>query len=491
MRAFLIVSVLALRSWISSARGRVVSNTLTARPRTPRPRFVSSGPVDEATKLSLIMWATIGVPILFGAIVGLRSLLWDGGRPPTSTLDHVLVLLSATWLAPVAVTAVTVAGYILFRRPAPAPSRLAILDIPVCFRIVARGDNVTAVQGTVRNIRATMAALPAFPYTIEVVTDVPVPLPPVPEIVPLVVPDDYRTPRGSLYKARALQFAVERSTLPDRAWLMHLDEESHITRSVVLGISRAVAEEHDSESPRIGQGLILYHRNLEEDLLFGLADSIRSGDDVGRFYIQHRLGVTLFGLHGSFILVRNDIEKDIGFDVGPEGSVTEDAFWALEQMALGRRCRWVDGVVVEQAPQRLRDFLKQRRRWYVGLCRVVRHAPVPLRWRLPLAFSIVAWSCAWLGVIYTYVNFVTGIDTPDVIWLGGTFAFAVYVAQYLVGLRMNMDHRGIRGFWRRARLYALQLFLVPVFALMEAAGVVYGIVKPESAFHVISKQRNS
>src|SRR4029453_17918832 len=182
MRAFLIVSVLALRSWISGARGRVVSDTLTARPRTPRPRFVSSGPVDEATKLSLIMWATIGVPVLFGAIVGLRSLLWDGGRSPTSTLDHVLVLLSATWLAPVAVTAVTVAGYILFRRPAPAPPRLAILDIPVCFRIVARGDNVTAVQGTVRNIRATMAALPAFPYTIEVVTDVPVPLPPVPEI---------------------------------------------------------------------------------------------------------------------------------------------------------------------------------------------------------------------------------------------------------------------------------------------------------------------
>jgi egghead protein (zeste-white 4 protein) len=294
-----------------------------------------------------------------------------------------------------------------------------------------------------------------------------------------------------LYKARALQFAVERSTLPDRAWLMHLDEESHITPSVVLGICRAVAEEHDSESPRIGQGLILYHRNLEEDLLFGLADSIRSGDDVGRFYIQHRLGVTLFGLHGSFILVRNDIEKDIGFDVGPEGSVTEDAFWALEQMALGRRCRWVDGVVVEQAPQRLRDFLKQRRRWYVGLCHVVRHAPVPLRWRLPLALSIAAWSCAWLGVVYTYVNFVTGIDTPDVIWVGGTFAFAVYVAQYLVGLRMNMDHRGIRSFWRRARLYALQLLLVPVFALMEAAGVVYGIVKPESAFHVISKQRNS
>jgi egghead protein (zeste-white 4 protein) len=488
MRALLIASLLALRHW-TGARRQVLGDR-RSRLLTRRRQFVRPGLVDEATRLSLTAWGLIGVPLVFGAIVGVRSLLWDGGRPAASTLDHALVVLSATWMAPVAVTAVTVVGYILFRRPEPPPERLRILDIPVCFRIVARGDNVPAVQGTVRSIRATMAALPVYPYTIEVVTDVPVPLPAVREIVPLVVPNDYRTPRGSLYKARALQFAVERSTLPDRAWIMHLDEESHITRSVVLGIYRAVVEEHSSESPRIGQGLILYHRNLEEDLIFGLADSIRSGDDLGRFYVQHRLGVTLFGLHGSFILVRNDIEKEIGFDVGPEGSVTEDAFWALEHMALGRRCRWVDGVIVEQAPQRLRDFLKQRRRWFVGLCQVVRHAPVPLRWRLPLAFSIVAWSLAWLGVLYTYVNFITGIDTPDLIWLAGTFAFAVYVTQYLVGLRINMDHRGIRGFWRRARLYVLQVLLVPVFALMEAAGVVYGIVKPESAFHVIRKQRN-
>jgi egghead protein (zeste-white 4 protein) len=488
MRALLLVGVVALREWIS-ARRRVAGDRRTPF-TTPPPRFVRAGPVDDATRVSLCAWGTIGVPILFGAIVGVRSLLWGGGRPAASTLDQVLVLLSATWMAPVAITAVTVAGYVLFRRPEPPPRHLASLNVPVCFRVVARGDNVPTVQGTVHSIRATMAALPVFPYSIEVVTDRPVPLPPLPEIVPLVVPDGYRTRRGSLYKARALQYAVERSALPDRAWIMHLDEESHITRSVVLGISRAVAEEHSSESPRIGQGLILYHRNLEEDLLFGLADSIRSGDDVGRFYIQHRLGVTLFGLHGSFILVRNDIEKDIGFDVGPGGSVTEDAFWALQQMALGRRCRWVDGVVVEQAPQRLRDFLKQRRRWFVGLVQVVLRAPVPLRWRLPLAFSIAAWSVAWLGVLYTYVNLLTGVDTPDVIWLAGTFAFAVYVAQYLVGLRVNMDHRGIHGFWRRARLYVLQVLLVPVFALMEASGVVYGIVKPGCGFHVISKQRN-
>jgi hypothetical protein len=45
----------------------------------------------------------------------------------------------------------------------------------------------------------------------------------------------YRTRRGSLYKARALQYAVERSTAAARAWVMHLEEESHITQSVAQG----------------------------------------------------------------------------------------------------------------------------------------------------------------------------------------------------------------------------------------------------------------
>ena len=100
-----------------------------------------------------------------------------------------------------------------------------------------------------------------------------------------------------------------RSRLPDDSWIFHLDEESHPTASLVLGIRDAVAEEEASGEHRIGQGAILYHRGLRSNFLLTLADSIRTGDDLGRFHLQHRLGRTFFGLHGSFILVRTSVEE--------------------------------------------------------------------------------------------------------------------------------------------------------------------------------------
>ena len=48
-------------------------------------------------------------------------------------------------------------------------------------------------------------------------------------------------------------------------------------------------------------------------------------------------------MHGSFILVRADIERTVSFDVGLEGSITEDAWWAFAQAFFGREFRWVDG----------------------------------------------------------------------------------------------------------------------------------------------------
>lgn len=148
-----------------------------------------------------------------------------------------------------------------------------------------------------------------------------------------------------------------------------------------------IQEEEKSEQLRIGQGPILYHRTWKKYPYLTLADNVKTGDDFARFHFQHKVGITMFGLHGSYIVVRNDIEKSIGLDFGPNGSITEDAFWALVAKKKGYRGRWVDGYLEEQSTQSIKDFIKQRRRWFQGLAKVSLYAPVNPKWRFSLGLN--------------------------------------------------------------------------------------------------------
>jgi hypothetical protein len=58
---------------------------------------------------------------------------------------------------------------------------------------------------------------------------------------------------------------------------------------------------------------------------------------------------------------------------------------------------------------------------------------------------------------------------------------------YVLGLKLNLDNLPPVGRVRAAGLYAAQVLLIPVFALFEAVGVIYALVRPEFGFHVIRK----
>ena len=438
-----------------------------------------------AHRAMAVFYVVAGMVVLYM----LQEAAWPEIGAPRGTLSETLwTLLSLCWLAPVLPGAIGFVGTLWFKHN-EALDEVGPIKTLVSFRIVSRGTNTNALISTIRRCQAEMAKTPLFPFIIEVIIDVELVGKPEPSdtLRYIVVPPDYQTERRSLFKARALQYAIDHSLLSDDAWIVHLDEETQPTKTGIQGIAKMIQEEEGSGAHRIGQGCILYHRSWMRHPFLTLADMIRTGDDFARFHFQHKMGVTIFGLHGSYIVVRNNVEKSVGFDFGPEGSITEDAFWALKAMERGRRARWVDGYLEEQSTQSLNDFIKQRRRWFQGLVKVVQHAPVKLRWRICLGINTFLWALAPFTLLYTIVHLFFGSQTDETVRLLANFGFAMFVSLYLMGLHANMSEHGITHPWRKLGWWSGTMLAIPAFSVLEGLGVLSAFFKPASGFHIVKK----
>ncbi|HSX45048.1 MAG TPA: hypothetical protein VLF39_02990 [Candidatus Saccharimonadales bacterium] len=197
----------------------------------------------------------------------LQSWLWGSSKAPHGILENAWSWGSLLWVTAVIPGSLGLAGLFSFKYPRPHElDNVRPIKRLVSLRIVSKGTNVEVLTDTIRRCQKEMAKTPLFPYVIEVVTDTNnIKLPePNKDLKYIMVPEDYSTKNNSLYKARALQYAVENSELPDNAWIVHLDEETQITRSGIKGICKMIREEERSGKLRIGQGAILYHRKWQE-----------------------------------------------------------------------------------------------------------------------------------------------------------------------------------------------------------------------------------
>ena len=123
----------------------------------------------------------------------------------------------------------------------------------ICFRVVTRGMFPQLVK---KNRDYNLSVIKGFEnlkYTYEVVTDKRIgDIDTIENCYEVVVSDDYSTKTGAKYKARALQYAFEQnvSNLGDDEFVVHLDEETRLTKSSVSGIINFVNE----NKHQIGQG---------------------------------------------------------------------------------------------------------------------------------------------------------------------------------------------------------------------------------------------
>lgn len=291
-------------------------------------------------------------------------------------------------------------------------------------------------------------------------------------------PKDFQT-ANSKYKARALEWYRRTMKYTEYDWILHLDEESCIDDESLLRVLDFVKYE---KQYHWGQGVILYNQyRYWTNWFFTVADAIRVSDDLARFHLQYTyMHRPIFGAHGSFLLTNGEVENAVTWDLG---SLTEDFQFAIHAWEKGFKCGPIAGFVREQSPMDFMGFMKQRRRWYVGIR------------RLPLLLPKV-WAAFWtLGILSLAATFASLLlqiwvhqDTPRWIGLLKDFSFCTFIYLYILGIFVQDLDKGINPILILIRIPIT--FIIQFFAsVMEAMAVCYGIILPPTGFDVIKKVR--
>lgn len=350
-------------------------------------------------------------------------------------------------------------------------------------RYVTRGDNPDIITESIdkafevtkkfENVSVEVATDNAVIFTPEMIEKN------YSNLTELVVPGDYKTENRSVFKARALQYALENSTIGTHDFILHLDEESHVTPDAMLGIYQ-----HIYKNPgKVGQGTIVYNRSLFtgnwKKTFCTMADAIRISDDLSRFRMAFNIGKPIFGCKGSFIVIKNSIEKDVSFDISPKLCITEDASFAFSLHQKHYEFAYVEGYISEISPSTFVDFIKQRARWMRGLWLIVfKHQGNPWR-RVIIGLGMITWSLIFLNIV-SFVSFfvLSNYDLPTSLAVINGIIFATYIFSYLYG--------GIAGGY--GFISILGILLTPLFLLLEAISAIYALFTMDMCnFHVIKK----
>jgi hypothetical protein len=420
-------------------------------------------PADDPSQLTVVdrlqqlRWIHVPI-ILVMAIMGMLVVLrWQTHIAGSFQLYDALYLLSLPYVA------LAIWGLLTRTPPLPADPQRTLDRLIIC--LVTKGTNPEVV------LRTYPQLLPLCGPQVElcVVTDNPLPIP------HLLVPSTFR-PRHARYKARALEYFRQQQRFGPGEWVLHLDEESLLdTRGL------RACQEYCRRSPYLyGQGPIFYNAyEFWRNPIETAADCIRAADDVGKFHLQlARLRWPIFGLHGSFLLVKGSLEDEITWDL--QGSLVEDYAFAVECMRRGLRVGEVAGIVREQSAMTVADFLRQRRRWLVGMRGLSRMSPWARLWA-------VLWSASPLVRAATVAHVLTGRLSLTMV-VAGTFFSATFLYLYLLGsVIQDLDRRTpLRPLLWHALLAGI---LFPVSYTLEGIAVLWSFVSREQriGFQTVQK----
>ncbi|XP_071088733.1 beta-1,4-mannosyltransferase egh-like [Haliotis cracherodii] len=377
---------------------------------------------------------------------------------------------------------------IIFCNTYPVPSRFvtSLTHGSICFRVVTRGTYPDLVKRNLRRNIELCSKAGLQNYTFEVVTDNPIPITGLLNVRELLVPMWYKTSRGSLFKARALQYSLEDNVtvLKDSDWIVHLDEETLLTESSLAGVLNFIR----SGEYEFGQGVITYASDSVVCWITTLADLIRVGGDYGN--LRFTLGLLhkpVFSWKGSFIVANASAEKKVSFDFGPEGSLAEDCFFALMAWKEGYKFGYVEGEMWEKSTFSVMDFIQQRKRWIQGVSLAFLSKQIPIRYKLGIGVMVLAWAFMPVTSLNILLVPMCPMSVHPVVNTLSAFSGGVAIFLFMFGAIKSFTIR-THGLFRFILLCTLTVGIAPISLILESTGVILAAVSKQGReFHIVKK----
>ncbi|KEI41382.1 glycosyltransferase family 2 protein [Mixia osmundae IAM 14324] len=376
------------------------------------------------------------------------------------------------------------AAYIGFCTPDRAPSKKVMDKKPVCrehirnffILLVTKGSN----EGAVRRGYNKLIKLEKYHPAVKVIllSDEPYSYP---DLQNVVCPKAYKSPLGKAkYKARALDYFRYHVSLGVYDWILHMDEES-----VTDGESLRRCMDFIRYTPHhFGQGIILYNgEGFWNNWYFTVADGIRVGDDLARFHFQNSvIHRPVFGVHGSFLMTSGEMENECTWDFG---SLAEDFEFSQDAWNRGFTCGRIHGIVREQSPTSLRDFLKQRRRWFMGI------RDIKGLYGLP-NLAINLWIVGVFTLAVTIINLpfviIDSSKTPLWIAICADFCFITFYTLYLWGILFQELDAGTK-WWKICIHMPCSIVIQPFASVAEGLSAIWAMSSEDfGKFEVIVKK---
>ena len=343
----------------------------------------------------------------------------------------------------------------------------------IVFQFCSR-DAPPVVYQAIKRVHEVCKAVGYTKYQVDLVTDTKVPKRVAKSFNArnVVVPSNYQTIPSVKHKARALQYAVEqrkkRRQTNARRWIYLLDEESMVTEQSVRALLHYIS---NKDAKPIAEGGIIYPNNFFRHNLFcSIGETLRT-------YVcydcvtQMSSGEMPSHMHGSNLLVRADVEAKVGWAHKKVDCSEDQRFGWEATLKLGKGLfGWHGGTIEEQPAINIRDFIKQRQRWFVGNVHNLKNAKIPKKKKITMSLRWLAWMAGFPAGLASFLMLLIPQNIPFWMYIFLFFNTFTWLVGYQVGLRLNLKQYRMPKH-KKFLWHIVTLILTPFVGIVETFGV--------------------